>query len=164
MDFGDRKQDIPCFVNSKALYINCITIANIYWVLFYQVLCQVFYVYLPFCAVLSRSVMSDFLPPHGLPPKVAPVQEILQGKILEGVAMPSSRGSSQPRWILYRLSPQGSLFTFLGLVLVLLLISTLQLRCGEGKNLSGVTKVKTRIRIWIQSVRFWDLTLLNIFF
>ena len=45
------------------------------------------------------------------------VHGVLQARILEGVAMPSSRGSSQPgikpslphcRWILYHLSHQGS--------------------------------------------------------
>ena len=39
----------------------------------------------------SRSVMSDSLPPHGL------VHGILQARILEWVAFPFSRGSSQPR-------------------------------------------------------------------
>ena len=41
----------------------------------------------------SHSVMSDFLPPHGL----YTVHEILQARILEWVAFPFSRGSSQPR-------------------------------------------------------------------
>ena len=62
--------------------------------------------------------MSDFLWAYG--PSTSPVSsvhEILQARILEWVAMPSSRGSSQPRdwtrpphcrWILYRLSHQGS--------------------------------------------------------
>ena len=66
--------------------------------------------------VLSRSVMSSSLWPHGL--YTLPgfsVRGILQARILEWVAMPSSRGSSQPRdWIyhcrriLYQLSHQGS--------------------------------------------------------
>ena len=42
------------------------------------------------CAVLSRSVNS--LWPHGLQPT-----RLLQARILEWVAMPSSKGSSQPR-------------------------------------------------------------------
>ena len=49
--------------------------------------------------VLSRSVMSDSLPPHGLhPTRQAPLSMgILQARILESVAMPFSRGSSQSR-------------------------------------------------------------------
>ena len=55
----------------------------------------------------SCSVMSNFLQPQGI------VHEILQARILEKVAVPFSRGSSQPRTphcrqILYQLSRQGS--------------------------------------------------------
>ena len=39
----------------------------------------------------SRSVVSDSLRPHGL------VHGILQARVLERVAFPFSRGSSQPR-------------------------------------------------------------------
>ena len=39
----------------------------------------------------NRSVVSDSLRPHGI------VHGILQARILEWVAFPSSRGSSQPR-------------------------------------------------------------------
>ena len=47
-------------------------------------------------AVLCRSVMSSSLQPHG--PHQAPLSvEILQARILEWVAISSSRGSSQPR-------------------------------------------------------------------
>ena len=62
----------------------------------------------------SRSVLSDFLEPHGL----YTVHGILQARILEWVAFPFSRGSSQPvdqtpglpdsRWILYQLSHKGN--------------------------------------------------------
>ena len=49
------------------------------------------YVYI----VLTRSVVSDFLQPHGA--RQAPLSlGILQARILEWVAMPSSWGSSQP--------------------------------------------------------------------
>ena len=60
----------------------------------------------------SCSVVSDSLQPYGL------VHGILQAGMLEWVAFPFSRGSSQPRdrtqvsrsWqILYQLSHQGSL-------------------------------------------------------
>ena len=46
----------------------------------------------------SHSVMTDSLRPHGLDvARQAPLSmEILQATILEWVAMPSSRGSSQP--------------------------------------------------------------------
>ena len=51
------------------------------------------------CAVFSHSVVSNSLRPHGL---IAAHQAslsmgILPARILEWVAMPSSRGSSQPR-------------------------------------------------------------------
>ena len=47
---------------------------------------------------LSRSVVSDSLLPHGLQPAKALVSmAILQARILEWVAMPSSMGSSQLR-------------------------------------------------------------------
>ena len=71
-------------------------------------------------AVLSRSVLSDFLWPHGLyVDQQAPLSMgILQTRILEWVAVSSSRRSSQPRdqtqgftlcrQILYHLSYQGS--------------------------------------------------------
>ena len=48
------------------------------------------------CDVLSRSVMSDSLWRHGLWPGSS-VHGILQARILEWVAMPSSRGSFQCR-------------------------------------------------------------------
>ena len=54
----------------------------------------------PYCctgAVLSRSVKSDCLRPHGLGPPGSSVHGILQARILEWVAMPSSKGSSQPK-------------------------------------------------------------------
>ena len=45
----------------------------------------------------SHSVTSDSLQPHGLQPSRLPCPwEILQARILEWVARPSSRGSSQP--------------------------------------------------------------------
>ena len=47
---------------------------------------------------VSRSAMSDSLWPHGLySPPGSSVHEILQGRILEWAAMPSSRGSSRLR-------------------------------------------------------------------
>ena len=45
--------------------------------------------------MLSRSVVSDSLWPHG--PQSAQSMGILQARILVWVAMPSSKGSSQPR-------------------------------------------------------------------
>ena len=52
-----------------------------------------------YCAVLSHSVtLSDSLQPQGLQLGQAPLSmEILQARILEWVAMPSSRGPFQPR-------------------------------------------------------------------
>ena len=46
---------------------------------------------------VSRSVVSHSLQPHGLQPTRLPVHGILQARILEWVAMPSSRESSQSR-------------------------------------------------------------------
>ena len=52
------------------------------------------------CSVLSRSVRSNSLWPHGCSPPGSLSLGILQAKILKWAAMPSSRGSSQPRdWI-----------------------------------------------------------------
>ena len=48
------------------------------------------------CCTWPLSV-SDSLWPHGYSPAGSSVRGILQTKILEWVAMPSSRGSSQPR-------------------------------------------------------------------
>ena len=48
-------------------------------------------------AVLSRSVVSNSLPPHRVSRQAPLSLRILQARILEWVAMPSSRGSSQPR-------------------------------------------------------------------
>ena len=50
------------------------------------------------CAVPNHSVMSSSLQPHGLVAHQAPLSmETPQARILEWVAMPSSKGSSQPR-------------------------------------------------------------------
>ena len=49
------------------------------------------------CAVLSHSVVSDSLEPRGLNPAKLLCHGDSLGKILEWVAMPSSRGSSQTR-------------------------------------------------------------------
>ena len=47
--------------------------------------------------VCAYSVVSNSLWPHGLWPAGSLVHGILQARILEWAAMPSSRGSSQPR-------------------------------------------------------------------
>ena len=68
---------------------------------------------------VSCSVVSDFLQSHVLSGlSGSSVHGILQARILEWVAMPSSKGSSQPRdrtciscigrWVLYHLRHQGS--------------------------------------------------------
>ena len=49
----------------------------------------------PPCVCVSCSVLSDSLWPHGL--KGSSVHEILQARILDWVAIPFSRGSSQPK-------------------------------------------------------------------
>ena len=49
------------------------------------------------CAMLSHLVMPNSLRPNGLHPPDSSAHEILQARILEWVAMPSSKGSSQPR-------------------------------------------------------------------
>ena len=62
---------------------------------------------------VSHSIVSNSLWPHGLySPLGASVHGILQGRILEWVAMPFSRGSSRPRdWTqLSRIA--GRLFTY----------------------------------------------------
>ena len=47
--------------------------------------------------VLSRSVMSDSVMPWTIACQAPTSMRILQARMLEWVAMPSSRGSSQPR-------------------------------------------------------------------
>ena len=56
-------------------------------------LCRVFLC----CAVFSRSGVSDSLWPVDCSPPGSSVHGILQARTLEWVAMPSSRGSPQPR-------------------------------------------------------------------
>ena len=62
-----------------------------------------FYIIMPIkiclcCAVLGRSVVSDSLPPPWTATRQAPLSMgVLQARVLEWIAMPSSRGSSQPR-------------------------------------------------------------------
>ena len=47
---------------------------------------------------VSRSIVSDFLQPHGLyNPPASSVLGILQARTLEWVAIPFSKGSSQPK-------------------------------------------------------------------
>ena len=48
------------------------------------------------CVCVSCSVVSDSLHPQGCNPPGSSVHGILQARTLEWVAMPSSRGSSQP--------------------------------------------------------------------
>ena len=55
-------------------------------------MCMYVHVCTRMCSVAS--VVSDSLLPHGLEPPGFSVHEILQSRILEWVAMPSSRGSS----------------------------------------------------------------------
>ena len=54
---------------------------------------------MPFAAtrMLSHSVVSNSLQPMGCSPPGSTVRGILQARILEWVAMPFSRGSSQPK-------------------------------------------------------------------
>ena len=49
------------------------------------------------CYVLSRSVLSDSVTPWTVALQAPLTMGILQARILEWVAMPSSRGSSQPK-------------------------------------------------------------------
>ena len=55
------------------------------------------YMYTLYIYMLSSSVMSDSLQLYDLGMPVSSVPDVLQVRILEWVAMPSSRGSSQPR-------------------------------------------------------------------
>ena len=77
----------------------------VYWLICYCALC---------CAVLSHSVMSVSLRSHGLhvAHQALLSMRILQARILEWVAMPSSRGSSQPRGGLQVSCTAGGFFTF----------------------------------------------------
>ena len=53
--------------------------------------------YMYICAVFSCSVMSSALWPQNCSPSGSSVDGLLQARMLEWVAMPFSRGSSQPR-------------------------------------------------------------------
>ena len=68
-----------------------------------------------YCAVLSHSVMSDSATQWTIAHQAPLSMRILQARILQWIAMPSSRGSPQPRdqtqvyllhcrWIFYQLS------------------------------------------------------------
>ena len=61
--------------------------------------------------VCSGSVLSDSLQPHGLGPPGSWVRGILQARILELVAIPSSKGSSQPRVWTWGSCITGGFFT-----------------------------------------------------
>ena len=69
-----------------------------------------------FCSISSvvclwcaqTSVVSDFLWPHGLQPASSSIHGILLARILEWVAISSSRGSSQPR--------DGTLVSYVSLI------------------------------------------------
>ena len=85
--------------------------------------------------VCTRSATSDSVRPRGLQPARLLCPRILQARILSGVAMPFSRGSSQPRdqtlvsyisrWVLYQLSHWGSAkIRFLGGFIIALKSST----------------------------------------
>ena len=60
---------------------------------------------------VSHSVMSDSLQPYGISPPGSSVDGILQARILEWVAIPFSRGLSQPRDRTQVSSILGSFFT-----------------------------------------------------
>ena len=73
------------------------------------------------CCMLNHSVVSNSLWPMDCSPSGSSVHGIFQARILECVAIPSSRGSSQTRdwtcllhcrWILYLLSHQGSPYRY----------------------------------------------------
>ena len=61
---------------------------------------------------VTYSVVSNSLWPHGLYPPACSVHGILQARVLECVAMPSSRGSSQPRDRIWVSCIAGRFFTF----------------------------------------------------
>jgi len=67
------------------------------------------------CSCLAVQSCLTLCDPMDCSPRGSSVHGILQTRILEWVAMPSSRGSSQPRaqtdcrWILYHLSHQGKM-------------------------------------------------------
>ena len=64
------------------------------------------------CAVLNCSVVSDSVTPWTVAPHVRLSMAILQARILEWVAMPSSRGPSQPRDQIQVSRIAGGFFTF----------------------------------------------------
>ena len=85
------------------------------------------------CAVFSRSVMSYSLWPHGHACQTPLSMGILQARILEWVAMPSSRGSSQPRYWTQVSLIVGRLFTLWATREALFTTSSTNLRHLESK-------------------------------
>ena len=78
------------WVSVSQFYISCILSQDTLQLIVecYCMLC---------CAVFSRSVMFDSCAPMACSPQGYSVHGILHLRILEWIAMPSSRGSSQPR-------------------------------------------------------------------
>ena len=72
--------------------------------------------------VCCFSLVRFFDDPMDCSPLCSSVHGILQARILEWVVMPSSRGSSWPRYILYLLSHQGSYFRLFACTLLFLFI------------------------------------------
>ena len=77
------------------------------------------------CAVLSRSGVSNSVTPWTVALQAPLSMGILQARILESVAMPSSRGSSQPRDRIQFSRNAGGFF----------IIWTASRRGGEGRGL-----------------------------
>ena len=89
-----------------------------------------FQVYLLFCCCLVTKSCLTLCSPTCCSAPSSSIHEILQGRILEWVAILFSRGSSRPRdllhcrWILYHLkAPREALFIIILLLFILLFIS-----------------------------------------
>ena len=85
------------YVNTASLYLkDYLLITCVYTTIYFK--SSLGYLQYLCCVVLSCPVVSDCLRPPWTVALQAPLfTEILQARILEWAAMPSSRGSSQPR-------------------------------------------------------------------
>ena len=93
----------PYTTTGKTIALTRRTFVGKVMSLLFNLLSRLVITFLPRSSVqFSHSVMSYSLRPHGLQPPGSSIRGILQARVLEGVAISFSRGSSQsrdPTWV-----------------------------------------------------------------
>ena len=84
---------LTCLIMIKIIFFLCASVSSNGMVIASEMCVVCVYV----CVYVSHSVMSDSLRPMNCSPPGSPVHGIFQARILERVAISSSRGSSQSR-------------------------------------------------------------------